>query len=185
MNNKLVYIKKSKALFDILYEIKKEISLNITFFDNKDFEILNGELLLSINLEETRHNNNLVIKDLPIKINELIQKINLCFLSKQFSDKSKIKIGKYILDLNARKIILYDKILDITEKESQMLILMKSKGKVSLKFLQETIWQYSDNLETHTVETHIYRLRKKFFNSFADKNFILFEDKNYFLNLNN
>ena len=100
-------------------------------------------------------------------------------------DKSKIEIGKYILDLNARKIILDDKILDITEKESQMLILMKSEGKVSLKFLQETIWQYSDNLETHTVETHIYRLRKKFLNFFADKNFILFEDKNYFLNLNN
>ena len=53
---------------------------------------------------------------------------------------------------------------------------------MSLKELQKQVWGYSTNLETHTVETHIYRLRKKMFKKFKDNNFIEHDKMGYFLN---
>ena len=95
--------------------------------------------------------------------------------------KSRLKVGKYLLDLNARKII-FDKLdLKITKKECELIMILNSKKKVSLKTLQEEVWRYSSELDTHTVETHIYRLRKKMSDTFKDENFISFNDKHYYL----
>ena len=61
--------------------------------------------------------------------------------------------------------------LNITEKESELIMILNIKKKVNLKTLQEEVWSYSSELDTHTVETHIYRLRKKMFDKFNDDKF--------------
>ena len=46
---------------------------------------------------------------------------------------------------------------------------------------QKNVWGYAKDIETHTVETHVYRLRKKISDSFKDDKFILSDDNGYFL----
>ena len=104
------------------------------------------------------------------------------FLARKFSNQSSIKIGNYYLDLNSRKISINSKFLDLTEKEVQLIIFIQSNYTVSLKDIQRHVWNHSLDLETHTVETHIYRLRKKFLKVFNDENFIKHGKSGYFMN---
>ena len=71
--------------------------------------------------------------------------------------------------------------MDLTEKESNMLIFINENKKVSLKKLQENVWNYASNLETHTVETHVYRLRKKIKETFNDDSFIISKEDGYII----
>ena len=115
-------------------------------------------------------------------INKLMEKLNISFLKNQYNNQSELIIGKYTLDLNSRKIIFKDISLNLTEKESDLLLFMKNNEKVSLKELQKNVWGHSSGLETHTVETHIYRLRKKILKNFKDNNFIEHDKEGYYLN---
>ena len=99
-----------------------------------------------------------------------------------YSNQSNIKIGKYNLDLNSRKISFKDKNLDLTERETRLIIFINDKTGVTVKELQKNVWDYSPSLETHTVETHIYRLRKKIMDIFGDENFILNDKNGYSIN---
>ena len=73
----------------------------------------------------------------------------------------------------------------MTEKENNTIIfLSKSKKPVSVSELQKKVWSYQSDIETHTVETHIYRLRKKISKAFNDKQFIISEKNGYFININ-
>ncbi len=186
MNTKILYIYDSFILFKILEELKNSLAFKIIHINKKeyqkiDFDQLENYLIVSTNLNN-KIKNSLIIDYLPIKISSLIEKINISFLKNQFIKKSKLRIGKYLLDLNARKIILENINLDITEKECELIMLLNIKKKVDLKTLQGEVWGYSPELDTHTVETHIYRLRKKMLEKFQDKNFIIFNDKHYYLN---
>ena len=126
--------------------------------------------------------NNLIMEDLPIKFEKLVEIINIKFLKNKFLDQSHIKIGEYNLDLNSRKISLKDKCLDLTERETNLIIFINDRKNVSVKDLQKSVWDYSSNLETHTVETHIYRLRKKMKEIFGDENFIFNNNNGYSIN---
>ena len=123
--------------------------------------------------------NNLIVEDLPIKFEKLVEIINIKFLKNKFLDQSHIKIGEYNLDLNSRKISLKDKCLDLTERETNLIIFIKDKKNVTIKELQKMVWDYSPDLDTHTVETHIYRLRKKMKETFGNESFILNTSKGY------
>ena len=101
---------------------------------------------------------------------------------KNFIVKITNMIGKYNLDLNSRNITYKDKNLSLTERESDLIIFINDKKNVSIKDLQKKVWHYSQDLETHTVETHIYRLRKKMKEIFADENFIKNDKKGYSIN---
>ena len=82
-------------------------------------------------------------------------------------------MGKYSLNLNSRKIYNGDISLDLTEREADIIIFLKNSKKPSnITKLQTEVWGHNSKLETHTVETHIYRLRKKISNTFNDNNFI-------------
>ena len=126
--------------------------------------------------------NCLVIEKVPIKLEKVIEYININFLKNKFSDQSDLKIGKYKLDLNSRKIIFNNIALNLTERETNLIIFIYQKGNVSIKELQKKVWDYSNDLETHTVETHIYRLRKKIKDTFDDGKFILYDNNGYFIN---
>ena len=85
-----------------------------------------------------------------------------------------------MLDLNSRELILKDRILKLTEKETNMIIyLSKSKNGAGIDQLQFHVWGYHSKLETHTVETHIYRLRKKILETFNDEKFIVSNKNGY------
>ena len=186
MNSKLLLVYNSIKLFKILIEIKENFNFSIRHVDKKEYEKLNlnelnNYLVISLNSSDGIK-DCLIVDKLPQKLSKLVEIINLGFLKKQFNNQSELKIGKYILDLNSRKIYLKNKSLNLTEKESELLIFINDNKKASLKEIQKKVWGYSPNLETHTVETHIYRLRKKILETFDDENFIQHDKKGYFLN---
>ena len=110
----------------------------------------------------------------------MIERFNIQFLKVNFIEKSELKIGKYKIDLNSRELISKNKVLKLTEKETNIIIyLSKSNNVVGINQLQFEVWQYHSNLETHTVETHIYRLRKKILNIFNDNEFIISRRNGY------
>ena len=109
-----------------------------------------------------------------------MEKINIEFLRLQFNSQSHVKIKNYFIDLNSREIIKNNTKLKLTEKEINTIIyLSKSEKPVSVDELQKKVWSYQSDIETHTVETHIYRLRKKIFTIFSDNEFIISKKNGY------
>ena len=109
-----------------------------------------------------------------------MEKINIAFLKKKFSEQSNIIVGEYTININSREIILNNQRLKLTEKEINTIIyLSKKKKPVSIQELQEKVWAYQSKLETHTVETHLHRLRKKFKEKFLDDRLIISKDNGY------
>ena len=100
----------------------------------------------------------------------------------KFKKRSLINLGEYIIDKNERKIKKEDLELQLTEKEINFLILFsQNKEPVSRDYVLKNVWNYSLESDTHTVETHIHRLRKKILNKFKDNNFIKNNEKGYFI----
>ena len=127
--------------------------------------------------------NLIVLKNLPIKFRKLIENINIEFLKNNFSKKSSIKIGIYEINLNSRQISIKNNSLRLTEKEIKTIIyIAKSSNPVTINELQKKIWKYKSELETHTVETHIHRLRKKILEKFKIENFIISTKNGYKIN---
>ncbi len=174
--------------FKELYHIFKELSLELNFeiieisnevMLNKDIEYSSNYLIISkdnkLNLQ-----NQIIIENFPIKLSKLVEKINIEFLKIQFSNQSQIKINQYIINLNSREMILDEVKLKLTEKEVNTIVyLSNTKNPVSINKLEEIVWKYQSDIETHTVETHIYRLRKKISQSFGDNKFIISKKNGY------
>ena len=112
--------------------------------------------------------------------------INIKFLKIQFQRQSKINMKDYILDLNSREMYKNMDKLKLTEKEINTIIyLSNSNVSVSIDELRKQVWSYQSNMETHTVETHIYRLRQKIFSTFGDNEFIISKKDGYQIKLVN
>ena len=186
MNSRILIIYEYQILYQILNEISESLNFEIIQSNTNDLKKLkynpkNNYLVISKKkIEDVK--NNLIVEDLPIKFEKLIEIINIKFLKNKFLDQSHIKIGEYNLDLNSRKISFKDKSLDLTERETNLIIFIHERKDVSVKDLQKNVWDYSENLETHTVETHIYRLRKKMKEIFGDENFIFNRNNGYSIN---
>ena len=122
------------------------------------------------------------IINLPTTINELNNIIEKVVAKKKFNKNSSIKINDYLLDKNEKKISKNNIFVTLTEKEIQLLeLLLKNKNPVSKNVILSTVWNYSTDADTHTVETHIYRLRKKIHDKFYDEDFILNNKNGYSL----
>ena len=127
--------------------------------------------------------NKLVLNSLPIKIKNLLELININFLKNNYKTQSKIKIKSYILNMNSRDLHHQDKKIFLTEREVDLILFLNNSIKpTSIDVLQKEVWGHSISLETHTVETHIYRLRKKIKDTFNDENFIISTDNGYEIN---
>tara|TARA_B100001059_G_scaffold149950_1_gene149808 strand:- start:76 stop:612 length:537 start_codon:yes stop_codon:yes gene_type:complete len=164
-----------------LYDILSEISININFKivskfnkdDNEDY------LIISASSNQVKK-NQVLINNLPITIPKLIEIININFLRKNYNLKSDVDIGGYKLDLNSRTLSKNDKNLSLTEMEANVISFLKNSGKpTNIKELQKKVWGHVPDLETHTVETHIYRLRKKIKDRFQDDDFIRSKKSGY------
>jgi len=186
MTKKLI-IFRYKELFNILEEIKENFEFKLEFYEkDKELEKLEhdnlSDYLVLTKKKLSNVKKQITIDKFPIKIKELFQTLNINFLKSKFTEQSRIDLGRYYLDLNSRILNQNDTELELTEKESSILIFLKqSKDPVKINQLQEKVWGYNSQLETHTVETHVYRLRKKISDKFSDNEFIISDKKGYFL----
>jgi len=186
MNPKILIIYDYQILFEILNEISEVLNFKIIQSNKKEYndiklDFKNDYLIISRKKIQSL-NNVLILEEKPIKLRKLLEIININLLKNKFYKQSNIKIGKYSLDLNSRKIFLKDKNLDLTERETNLIVYINERKNVTIKDLQKNVWDYSPNLETHTVETHIYRLRKKMSEIFGDEKFILNTQDGYTIN---
>ena len=184
--------------FDSLYEIFNEIKENLSF-EIKNFKN-ETDLIKAINLEKSfflillKPNQNLLqsenvsnknilyINNLPMNIDKIIETINIKWIKLKFNHQSKVNIKSYELNLNSKILSKKNIFLKLTEKEIEIILYLNSDSvKKNVLNLQKKIWGYSSNIETHTVETHIYRLRKKINEKFKDNEFILSDKNGYFI----
>jgi DNA-binding winged helix-turn-helix (wHTH) protein len=184
MDKQNLIIFKQDALYKIIKELEENLNFNIFNISAENdledkLENLGNYLIITQKKLNGRSNQFLFSKT-PLKLSKLIEKINIQFLKQQFIEKSEISVGKYHLDLNSRELILKNKVLKLTEKESSIIIyLNKINDVVDIAQLQSQVWGHHSKLETHTVETHIYRLRKKVLKTFEDNNFIRSKKNGY------
>ena len=175
-----VIILNLKGLYNIFLELRETLKFDLHYceseknlFQEKD---TNNYLIVS-NKKISNYidsNNLIVLTKLPIKILDLIEKINIKILKQKYSYQSNFEIKQYKLDLNSRIISFQKKDLKLTEREIEIIFFLnKKKTPQSINVLQKEVWGYSENLETHTVETHVYRLRKKISDTFKDNKFIV------------
>ncbi len=189
-----VFIINFNSLYEILDEIKENLSFKIIKFENEDDFINNCDLDIINSLIISKTNQKLVlnknitdknllrVNEFPLSLNKLLELINIQLIKLKFNHQSKININDYELNLNSKSFSKDDLTLRLTEKEIEIILyLTETKTKHDVSDLQKNIWGYSADMETHTVETHIYRLRKKISNKFNDENFILSHQNGYFI----
>ena len=174
--NQTLIIYKFPILFEILNEIKRNLNFKIEYYDEDQFKKnLDNQNLVIISGDDKKNIQNQVkIDDFPIDIQKFIEVVNIQFLKNKFNQQNNVIIGKYNFNLNSRVMQFNQKSLHLTEKEMKIItFLNNSKGPVTINKLQSEVWGYKSKLETHTVETHVYRLRKKVEKKFNDRLFIM------------
>ena len=189
-----IFIINFNSLYEILDEIKDNLSFNIKKYENENDFTKNCNLHVKNSLFITKSNNKLILNkklneknflefnNLPLKIYKLVEIINIHLIRIRFNHQSKINIKGYELNLNSKFFTKGDLSLKLTEKEIEVILyLNETSDKHDVLDLQKNIWGYSPGMETHTVETHIYRLRKKISNKFGNENFILSHQDGYFI----
>jgi uncharacterized protein YacL (UPF0231 family) len=184
MSNQNLIIFKFIPLYDILEELSLNLNFKISLIEdenslNKEIKNYNNYLVVS-KKKYLNISNQLVIENKPIKIFKLIEKINIEFLKIKYNIQSQIKVKKYTINLNSREMFIQDNKLKLTEKEINTITYLSNSNKpVGIEELQKMVWGYQSDIETHTVETHIYRLRKKILNTFNDNEFIISKKNGY------
>ena len=183
MNKQNLLVYNYNILYDILYELKDVLNFDIKKISRKDLNNTANEASnLIISKSDLNIQNQIKISQTPIELNKLLDQLNIKFLKIKIDFQKNIKIGKYILNLNTRNISSNEKSLALTEKETAIIsFLNKSKKAIKIEELQSEVWGHKSKLETHTVETHVYRLRKKILKQFKDNNFIVSSKKGYFI----
>ncbi len=187
----IVNILNFKVLYNILFEIKGSLNFNLNNLENEKelIEMIENKKVLDSSIILTKKKtinptysfkNIIVLYDLPVSITDLLDKINICLLKQKYNFQSNFNVKSYKLDLNSRTISKDNKKLKLTEREIDIILFIyNNKEPQSVETLQRKVWGYSENLETHTVETHIYRLRKKIGDEFKDEEFLISHKKGY------
>tara|TARA_X000000950_G_scaffold276832_1_gene365357 strand:+ start:481 stop:1044 length:564 start_codon:yes stop_codon:yes gene_type:complete len=184
VSNQYLIIYRLSPLYHTLKELEND--LNIKILEATDEKSLNNVVsnlqnyLIITSKKISAKNDYIKLDKLPIKLSKLLENLNIKFLKIKFNDQSKIKIKNYLINLNSREIYSNNINLKLTEKEINTIIYLFNKKKpVSIQELQINVWGYRSGMETHTVETHIYRLRKKILKTFNDENLLLSKKNGY------
>jgi len=189
-----VIIINYNSLYEIFDDLKENLPFKTIKFKNEDdflkdnsldkrksLIILNKKTKLLFN-HGLHESNILYLNDLPLSFEKLLEKININLIKLRYSLQSKINIKDFELDINSKYLSKLGITLKLTEKEIEIILyLNKKKINCDIADLQKNIWGYSANIETHTVETHIYRLRKKIDKVFKDKKFIVSQKNGYLI----
>ena len=184
MNSQTLVIYDFKILYEILKEIEEHLNFNLIntkkLIENDHKLKKNQNYLIISNKKIKDFDEYMLINHIPINLTKLIESINIRFLKKKYNQQSDIDLGKYRLNLNSRKIHYRDVSLALTEREADIVIYLKNSTEpVKISKLQSEVWGHNSKLDTHTVETHIYRLRKKINDHFKDNEFIKSSKKGY------
>ena len=195
MIKQTIHIIDFKVLYNILDEIKDYLKFQILYYKNEEIFLnsndlnLNDSLILVSPDNKVFLNNGKIsgkkifsIPNYPITIDKLVEILNVNLIKQKYNYQSNIYIKDYKLDLNSRTITKNNQNLKLTQKEIDIILFLNDYEKPQkVDILQNKVWGYSLELETHTVETHIYRLRKKIKDKFKDNKFILSNDDGYFI----
>ena len=191
MSKSVVNIIDFPVLYNVLFEVKDFLNFEVINYENenvflekieKENSIKNYTIVTKTFLNNKNINQKSVIylDNKPINFISLIDKINTNLLKQRFSFQSNINIKNYSLNLNSRVISRKENELKLTEREIEIILFLNDKKKPqNINILQKEVWSYATDLETHTVETHIYRLRKKISDKFKDGDFILSSKEGY------
>ena len=179
-------IKSFKKFNEIIQDSKvKNSSILVTSL--KDYDLfINSKLnipVLFLNFGSKKsYTTSAEIINCPFQLNNFVERINVIFLKNKFLNNSNLSILNYEINLNSKEILRDGQKLKLTEREINFILFLKnSNSPQNIKSILKSVWKYSPNLETHTVETHVHRLRKKFFSHFKDDNFIKINKKGYFI----
>ena len=193
MSKSVVNIIDFPVLYNVLFEVKDFLNFEVVNYENenlflekiekqnsiKNYTIITKNLLNNKNINKK---SIIHLQNMPINFISLIDKINTSLLKQRFSFQSNINIKNYSLNLNSRVISRNKNELKLTEREIEIILFLNDKKKPqNINILQKEVWSYVTDLETHTVETHIYRLRKKIGDKFNDNNFIVSSKEGYLI----
>ena len=193
MSKSVVNIIDFPVLYNVLFEVKDFLNFKVINYENenvflekieKETSIKNYTIVTKtfLNNKNVNQKNIIYLDNKPINFISLIDKINTNLLKQRFSFQSNINIKNYSLNLNSRVISRNKNELKLTEREIEIILFLKDKKKPqNINTLQKEVWSYAIDLETHTVETHIYRLRKKISDRFEDSDFILSSKEGYLI----
>ena len=187
MVNQKLYIINLSNFYDIISELKEHIGYKISKFDNKEI-FLDKHKSKGISIENSilvvhEKEYNFFVKNVnedqiikfkpPVNIFTFIENLNVKFIQKKYQDQSNVNVKDFFLDINSRELKKGETSLKLTERETDMILFLNNSNKpVNVETLEKEIWQHSSELETHTVETHIYRLRKKIKAEFGNDDLI-------------
>ena len=193
MSKSFVNIIDFPVLYNVLFEVKDFLNFEVVNYENenvflekiekensiKNYTIVTKKFLNNKNINQK---SIIYLDNTPINFISLIDKINTNLLKQRFSFQSNINIKNYTLNLNSRVISRNENELKLTEREIEIILFLNDKKKPqNLNILQKEVWSYVTDLETHTVETHIYRLRKKIGDKFNENNFIVSSKEGYLI----
>ena len=195
MTKQTIHIIDFEILYNIFDEIKDYLEFQIFHYKNEEIFLntnnlnFNDSLILVKSNKKVFLNNDKIdrkkifsISKYPITIDKLVELLNVNLIKQKYNYQSNIDIKNYVLDLNSRTITKDKESLKLTQKEIDIILFLNDyKKPQKVNVLQNKVWGYSLELETHTVETHIYRLRKKINDKFNDNKFILSNDDGYFI----
>ena len=195
MFNKKLFIINNLEFYKIIQELKEYIDFKINHFNNWEnfYKFLEdngdnqGNFLILFSAKSPKEfemipKNAFYELNFPIKILKFLENINVKIIQQKYSLQSSISIKDYSLNLNSKILKKDETELKLTEREIDIILFLNKKGTpIKIDILEKEIWNYSSELETHTVETHVYRLRKKIKDSFNDENFILSDKEGYLI----
>ena len=152
--------------------------------DNKQKELIEKasitKICVGIKRNESKNFDDFL--ELPATLKDFNSIVENTVARKKFNKNSSIQIKNYLLNKNEKKLSNLNNFIILTEKEVQLLeLFLKVKSPISKNNILSSVWNYSADADTHTVETHIYRLRKKINDKFMDENFILNNKDGYYL----
>ena len=207
MSNFTISVFNNKIFFQIIKEIQLFSKFRIKHYEDLDLCTQDAEkgnqvvVFFDNSLNKSKTNNfpSIIVTEssklinksfgilqeqlkMPFSILDFKKKIISLIAKNEFKKNSLIRLSDYIIDKNERKIKKNNLELQLSEKEVNFLILFsKNKGPINRNLVLKNVWKYSEDSETHTVETHIHRLRKKILDKFGDNDFIKNNNMGYYI----